>query len=281
MATLANKRIYIGRNSNDNRLHIIVTNSDDSELKNVQFGNPNSVSNTVSRTQKSDNGIISHCRIEIDKDGNMRIKNMKDRNITYVDGDQIMERYLEETSLLELGKDRYKIAVNTVLKIARKALGIAEPGGNNVNNGYANQDNHNHQSHIRIPARHLERVWNDYHDGLIELKKKNKRTQTNRMMLMMFGSGFGSLIVGLLTSYQALEPGLVAVFTALPSLVIGMIIFWIMAKDDSIEEEDRINNTFNRDYVCPHCGKPLGRIAYELLPSQMPQCTKCKAEFEF
>ena len=120
MATLANKRIYIGRNSNDNRLHLIVTNSDDSELKNVQFGNPNSVNNTVSRTQKSDNGIISHCRIEIDKDENMRIKNMKDRNITYVDGDQIMERYLEETSLLELGKDRYKIAVNTILKIAKK-----------------------------------------------------------------------------------------------------------------------------------------------------------------
>ncbi len=281
MATLANKRIYIGRDSKDNKLHIIVTNNNDSERKNARFGNPNSVNTSVSRTQEIANSIVAHCRIEIDKDENMRIKNLKDRNITYVDGDQVMERHLEETSLLELGRDQYKIAVNTILKIARKILGIPEPSGNDVNRGNVNHGNDQQVPHEEISVRHLERVWNDYHDGLIELKKKNKRTQTNRMMLMMFGSGFGSLIVGLLTSYQALEPGLVAVFTALPSLVIGMIIFWIMAKDDSIEEEDRINNTFTSNYVCPHCRKSLGKIAYEQLPSQWPQCPRCKAVFKF
>ena len=159
-------------------------------------------------------------------------------------------------------------------------LGLAnnpQPDNNNNNNN----NNNKKPSAEKISIKHLKKVWVEYHDGILELKKRNKRTQTNRMMLMMIGSGLGSMVCGLITSRQEFDPGFAAIFTALPSFIIGGSIFWLMANDNSIEEEDDINNNFSRDYVCPKCGRHLGKIAYEHLPNQLTHCPKCKSEFEF
>ena len=281
MATLANKTIYIGRESSENKLHVIVTNQENNECKIACYGEPDCVNRTVSRCLKNADGTITaHCKIEIDNAENMRIKNLKDSNKTYVDGDQIIERAIDENALLELGRDRYNLQVAFILKIAKKMLGISDNSPNEKPHT-PNNNNSNKQASEVVSIRHLKRVWNDYHDGLLELKKKNKRTQTNRMMLMMIGSGLGSMVCGLITSKQEFDPGVAAIFTALPSFIIGGSIFWLMAKDDSIEEEDRISNNFAKDYVCPKCGRHLGKIAYEHLPNQLTHCPKCRSEFEF
>ena len=144
-----------------------------------------------------------------------------------------------------------------------------------------NNNNNKKPSAEKISIKHLKKVWVEYHDGILELKKRNKRTQTNRMMLMMIGSGFASMLCSLITSLQKFDPVSAAIITALPSLIIGVSIFWLMTNDNSIEEEDDINNNFARDYVCPKCGRHLGKIAYEHLPNQLTHCPKCKSEFEF
>lgn len=282
MATLGNKIIYLGRGEDDNRLHIIVTDKNNNgEGGTARMGEPNSVDKAVSRCKKnSDGSITAHCMIEIDSAENMLIKNLKEANSTYVDGDQILQRAIDENSIIELGKGRYKISMSTILLVAKKVLNIVSETPKKEFN-HTPHENQNKNLSETVSIKHLERVWIDYHDGILELKKRNKRTQTNRMMLMMIGSGIGSMICGLITSQQSFDPGVAAIFTALPSFIIGGSIFWLMANDNSIEEEDRISNSFAKDYVCPCCGRHLGKIAYEHLPQQLPNCPKCKKEFTF
>jgi DNA-directed RNA polymerase subunit RPC12/RpoP len=267
MDNLAGKTILIGKDPQQSRLCIVVKGDAGKALA-TMLGEPGSVPACVSRCIPQQGA--AHASITVDADGTMTLRNLKPQNVSFVDGLEVAQKRISPDSHLELGKDRYQVALPTLLAAAEKLAAAINkqpaPGQGPTPPGPGPEE----QQKYNIA--HLAKVWDDYQAGLRAITKKQQRINTMR---------YGGTIFGTMAAITTPFIGPVAlVFTACGG---GVALYSLigMKNDDSVEQRERVIETFQDSYICPHCSKFLGNYSYKLMKKQYSMhCPYCKVEFE-
>lgn len=252
---LKNKTILVGKEPGNGRLFVSVMIN--GQPKTAAIGEMNSVPNSVSRCKPAEN--TAHCKIEIDATGNLIVTNLKPQNVTYVNGAEIVSKKVKSNGMIELGKDRYSVSVNTIIETASKIVATVIP-----------------TPPEEYSIKHLKMVWDDYNARMRDIKIRTRNIGLLSSIPMAF-SMLGGLIAGVAPEIR--EYALILTGIALFIMLIG---FYMRFTDKSIEESEQITEEFQRKYVCPNKKKPcnhfLGNVPYNIL-RQNTKCPYCGCSF--
>lgn len=128
---------------------------------------------------------------------------------------------------------------------------------------------------------HLEAVWEDYHETLLDIQRRQRTTTLLRSASPMFTLGSGALAA---LAKVINKDGDAFFYVALALMAIGFILmffsFFKGLSDNSIEEKEEATELFNSYYVCPNpkCHHFMGNQAYQIV-SQHKNCPWCKCKF--
>lgn len=222
--------IIVGRNQSTRQLTII---KDGAERN---YGQANSVPMNVSR---------HHISLQPAGNGKWQIKNLNERNVTFVNGIAVETKTISESDRVELGNSHYLFRWDALQEPKVETMDI----------------------------RPLKRIWDEYNNANIEIRKKQK----NIGLLASIPIGI-TMLGGLLSGIASddLKP-YAYVFTVI-ALVVMLYGFYRRYTDNSIEEQEEIKKTFQRKYVCPKCGHFMGFTDYEVL-IQSDACPYCKTKY--
>ena len=223
--------IVIGRNQQTRQLNII---KDGVERA---YGQPNSVPTDVSR---------HHLSLQPAGAGKWQVKNLNERNVTFVNGIAIESKTVSESDKIELGNSHYLFSWSALQEPKVETADI----------------------------RPLRRIWEEYNEANIEIRKRQK----NIGLLASIPIGItmlGGLLAGI--APDELKPYAI-VFTVI-ALIVMLYGFYRRATDNSIEEQEEIKKTFQRKYICPKCGHFMGFQDYDIL-SQGDACPYCKTKYK-
>lgn len=268
MDSLKGKTILIGKEPGQGRLLVAVQGNG----KSAAIGAPGCVPGCVSRCKPAEG--VAHAKLTVDNSGAMTLTNMKEQNVTYVNGSEIVSKRVTSTNSVELGKDRFSINLPTVIETAKKIIAVSGPAP-------APQP----QPARKFNISHLEGVWNAMHDKQLEIKQRQRRQALNASLPMFFTMGGGAL--GFVLSfifkdqYQT-EIQVISGLFVLVGLAIMSYNFISRRNDRSVEELEKIQEDFQDKYVCPNpdCGKFLGHLSYKLMKKQYSMhCPHCKCEY--
>jgi len=240
--------VLIGRDQMSGRL--MLSYNIDCQQKNVCIGGNNSVPSGVSRCIPEQG--IAHCSITSDSDGTMVLKNLKDQNVTCVDGMEVSSKRITEKSVIELGRVRYPISVSAILQMMGKVVPPPAP---------------------EFSILPLKIIWDDYHDEVLKMKVRQRKINLVRSSSGIF-TGFGMIL-------RCLN---IAPVTTTTMMIIGGVVlvlsFVIGTKDKSIENGELLLEEFQDKYVCPNpkCRHFLGVQSYKLI-RQNKCCPFCKAKW--
>ena len=255
---LKGKTIYVGRESGTDRLLVYLPIN--GKIKAFQIGNPGSVPKSVSRAIPNQNK--AHLSIKIDGNGNIIVSNLKPENVTFVNGSQIVSKKISDIDNIELGTDHYPLPLQDLLaKVSKLTTDTLR------------------QTPETFNISHLERVWNEYHEGQKGIKNKQKKINLVR-------SGCGIFTMCAMPTIFFLNPlGLAAWGYALTGIgIVGNVYSFLgLRKNDPEEEKEKLLGKLEREYICPNpqCNRYFGQLKYSLLKSQHKmQCPYCKSKFE-
>lgn len=223
--------IIIGRDQNTRQLNVV------KDGKSRLYGQPNSVPMDVSR---------HHISLKPAGNGKWQIKNLNERNVTFVNGIAVESKTISENDKIELGNSHYLFSWSA----------LQEPKVETVD------------------IRQLKRVWDEYNSANIEIKKRQK----NIGLLASIPIGI-TMLGGLLSGVAPddLKP-FAYVFTVI-ALIVMLYGFYRRFTDNSIEEQEETKKTFQRRYVCPKCGHFMGFQDYDIL-TQSDACPYCKTKYQ-
>lgn len=279
MERLKGKTILVGKEPGQGRLLVAISGTG----KTASIGSPGSVPNCVSRCKPTEN--VAHAKIAIDQNGNITLSNMKSQNVTFVNGSEIASKRISMSNTVELGKDRFAVSVPMILETAKKILSIASNSGSQTH-----QPETPKQEPSKFNISHLERVWEDFHDKGLEIKKRQKEQGIYASLPMFFTMGGGavtfvlSFILG--DEYKA-EIQILSGILVVAGLIMLAYSFTRRKNDTSIEDLEQISEDFQLRYVCPNpdCNKFFGAISYKLLKNQLRShkdqkmyCPRCGCE---
>ena len=249
MKNFKNQTIFIGRDPQ--RSQLLVAMNVGGKLKCAGVDNTLTISNSVSRLDLATKS--AHCKIDIDDSGNMKITNLKDANVTYVDGTMVACKGITESSKIALGGDQYQINLRDI----KKALEGLDDS---------------------VDISHLKKVWDTYQEDLEKISKVQQERNRRRMLPMLIGVGT-TVVTGVLSTILPGNSSLVLGIT-LPIAIISFIICFknYRQKDTSIEDRKKAKDWFTDNYVCPACKKFMGSEEYKLL-AQRGKCPRCGAQF--
>ena len=224
--------IIIGRDSNSNKLALLVDGKrgiDSSVI--LPF--------CVSRMKPEEN--LVHCCISIRKD-NIRIINMNPQNVTYVDGEEIVDSVkIDIHSIIELGVDQYRINIKKLLN----KIGYIPP----------------------VSIKHLKRIWEKYDRAILKLQVEQQKAANQQKLpgLISQASVLCVIIPSVIPSIPI--PGIVRVILVIGAMALG-IYFYIKGtktEESFVVKKREIDERFKDDYVCPKCGYFFGFTPYENL----------------
>lgn len=247
MERFQGKSILIGKEPAQGRLLVAVSGVPQTAM----VGAPGSVPACVSRCKPAEN--VGHARIDFAGDGSMVITNLKPQNVTYVNGNPVESRHISPGSAVELGCDRFKVSIATVLEAAKKL--VPAPAK-------------------KFNVRHLEQVWNDFRAQRKEVTAHNKNVNVVRTGCTVFTIG-GGLVGALIAPPAALVCSGIGVAGILYSML-------KLKNDDTTERLENITEEFQGRYVCPNpdCGRFLGNMSYRLMLRQYKmKCPYCGSQF--
>jgi rubrerythrin len=119
----------------------------------------------------------------------------------------------------------------------------------------------------------LKSVWETYNNTLIEIRKRQQQNNLLSRVPMVF-----TLLGGVVAAASEDLRSVSIVFTAIAAAVM-LYGFYRIATDKSIEEQEKLKKDFQRNYVCPKCGRFLGFQDYDII-SQHSNCPYCKAQYK-
>lgn len=224
--------IIIGRDSNSNKLALLVDGKrgiDSSVILPL----------CVSRLKPEEN--LGHCCISIRKD-NIRIINMNSQNVTYVDGEEIVDSVkIDIHSIIELGVDQYRINIKKLLN----KIGYIPP----------------------VSIKHLKRIWEKYDRAILKLQVEQQKAANQQKLqgLISQASVLCVIIPSVIPSIPI--PGIVRVILVIGAMALG-IYFYIKGtktEESFVVKKREIDERFKDDYVCPKCGYFFGFTPYENL----------------
>ncbi|MGM9722562.1 MAG: BRcat domain-containing protein [Prevotella sp.] len=258
---LKTKRLLIGKEPINGRLMIGFPIK--GKLQTIAVGTSNSVPGSVSRYNGEQGS--AHLSLDIDKDGNILVTNLKEQNVTYVDGVEIITKQISPNSNVELGKDKFRINIPDILKVVEKILNVSDPSEPPVYN-----------------ISHLEAVWNNYHRKNIDLQKRARKQNVQARIPMFFTMGAGAISsIAFACGWGDAVKSLCVALTLI-GLVFMCYSFLKSKNDTSIEDRERYMEEFQEKYICPNpkCGKFLGNYSYKLMKRQYSMtCPHCKCKF--
>lgn len=223
--------IIIGRDQQTRQLCVIKDGN--SKL----YGQANSVPMDVSR---------HHISLQAAGNGKWQIKNLNERNVTFVNGIGIESKTISESDKVELGKSHYLFHWDA----------LQDPKVETVD------------------IRPLKRIWEEYNSANIEIRKRQK----NIGLLASIPIGI-TMLGGLLSGIASDELKPYAYVFTVIALVVMLYGFYRRYTDNSIEEQEEIKKTFQRKYVCPKCGHFMGFTDYDIL-IQNDVCPYCKTKYK-
>ena len=223
--------IIIGRNQQTRQLNII------KDGKEKVFGQAGSVPMDVSR---------HHISLQPAGAGKWQIKNLNERNVTFVNGIAVESKTISESDKIELGNSHYLFPWDALQEPKVETADI----------------------------RPLRKVWEDYNQENIRIRKQQK----NIGLLASIPMGF-TMLGGLLAGIGPEEiRGVAYLFTAI-ALLIMLYGFYKRFNDNSIEKQEELKKKLQRNYTCPKCGHFLGFQDYEVL-AQGEVCPYCKTKYK-
>lgn len=264
MEKLKGKTILVGKEPGQGRLLVAV------EGKAAAIGTAGCVPNCVSRCKPAEN--IAHAKIVVDQNGNLTLSNLKDQNVTYVNGAEIQSKRIDQSHTVELGKDKFSVSVPLILDTVKKIIesSVAVPGHGPVPRPNPEPNKFN--------MSHLEQVWND-------MQTRRKEILAKQRQINLIRSGCGIFTMCAMPCIFFLGP-YGYILTAIG--IIGNIYSFVGLKnDDSSEAMEQLNEEFQLGYVCPNhdCNKFFGAISYKLLKNQLRShkdqkmyCPRCGCE---
>ncbi|MCD8304274.1 MAG: FHA domain-containing protein [Prevotellaceae bacterium] len=254
MRRLSGKTILIGREAKGGRLSIVLLSQ--GQQKEALLGDPSSVPLSVSHCQPERQ--TAHCKIEIDQRGSMTITNLKAGNATYVDGKEVRQKRLTDSSAVALGPDRYALDLSLVVHTAIRLAEAMTP---------------------RLPysIAHLEQVWSDYEAALDRIQRRQQTMGRRRLLPIIISSAYA-----LLSALLALV-NIHTLWFSIPVLVVVIVAYLLIyyQRDTSIEDRKRALDTLIDNYVCPNpdCRHFMGSQPYKVL-RQTKKCPYCGCPFK-
>ena len=225
------KTIIIGRDQATRKLNIL------QDGKQTLYGPINSVPMDVSR---------HHISLEPTDNGFWLIKNLNERNTTFVNGLPIERKTITESDVIELGTSRYLFTWESLRGFKDEIADI----------------------------RPLKNVWEEYNNQRLALQIAERKFNVAR-------SATG--IITMLAIACSIILGHSFIYMILYALAIGVsIIFTIRAYSNSSNipyRQEEIKKSFQKKYICPHCSHFLGFQDYDLL-IQNDSCPNCKVKFK-
>lgn len=222
--------VIIGRNQETRQLNII------KDGQSSTYGKAGSVPMDVSR---------HHISLQPAEAGKWFIRNLNERNVTFVNGISIESKTVSEKDNIELGNSRYLFPWAALREPKVEVADI----------------------------RPLRRVWEEYNQENIRIRKR----QRDNGLLASVPMGF-TMLGGLVAGVGPAEiRGIAYVFTAI-ALIIMLYGFYRRFTDNSIEEQEELKKKLQRNYTCPKCGHFLGFQDYEVL-AQGDSCPYCRTKY--
>ena len=223
--------IIIGRNPTTRQLNIIKNG------KTTIFGTAGSVPMDVSR---------QHISLQPIGSGKWQLKNLNERNVTYVNGIAVESKVVNESDKVELGQSKYLLQWST----------LSEPKVETID------------------IRPLKRIWEEYDEQRMEHqiaeRKFNAARSATGIITML------AIACGILLGHG---PAYLIVY----AIAIGIsLVFTIIAYQKSSEVPRRqreMNKEFQKRYVCPKCSHFMGFQDYEVLV-QNDGCPYCKTRYK-
>ena len=288
---LRGKSILVGRDALQNSLLVAVEGTGTATVAGT-LGVPAS----VSRCKPSEG--MAHCKISVSQSGALVVTNMKSANVTCVDGVEVASKHIDEKSTLQLGKDRYSVSVAAILQTAtevvngcaRRAATVGERMRNTpqttVGGMVAGQAGAAPAAKPVAAAAqtgaasiaHLKRVWDNYHDEEIKIRKQQKEIGLLSSVPMIFTLGSGSLAAIAKASNWSDSIFTVTMVMSVVGFLLMLYGFYRRYNDKSIEEIEELKEKFESEYVCPKCRHFLGYKRFTLL-QQDKSCVYCKTPF--
>ena len=219
--------IIIGRDQQTRQLCVVKDGN--SKL----YGQPNSVPMDVSR---------HHISLQPAGNGKWQIKNLNERNVTFVNGIAVESKTISEKDKIELGNSHY------LFQWASLKEPIIET----------------------VDMRPLKRIWDEYDNQKIDSQIAERKFNAAR-------SATG--IITMLAIACSFILGHSPLYLILYALAIGIsVVFTIQAyqKSTDVPQQQRdLNKKFQQRYVCPKCGHFMGFQDYDIL-MQNDACPYCK-----
>jgi hypothetical protein len=223
--------IIIGRDQSTRKLCVIKDGN--SKL----YGQPNSVPMDVSR---------HHISLQPAGADKWQIKNLNERNVTFVNGIAVESKTISEKDKVELGNSHYLFSWDA----------LQEPKVETVD------------------IRPLKKIWVDYDNQRIDIQIAERKFNAAR-------SATG--IITMLAIACSLILGHGPIYLILYALAIGIsVAFTIQAyqKSTDVPKQQRdLNKQFQQRYVCPKCGHFMGFTDYDILV-QSDACPYCKTKYK-
>ena len=258
--TLYEKEIFVGRESGTDRLLVYL--SINGQIKAFQIGNPGNVPKSVSRAIPNQNK--AHISIKIDNNGNFIVTNLKPENVTFVNGSQIVSKRISEIDNVELGADHYLLPLQDLLAKASQL----------TTSQLQNSTSYN--------ISHLEKIWNDYHEGDLNIKDKHHKMGLQQRIPIFFTIGAGALTSVAWSLGWGEWIRIVSICLTGIGLLLMIYFFFQSSKFNPAREADKLKEEFQNKYRCPNpnCKRFLGFYSYSMLKDQYHnECPFCKSKF--
>lgn len=246
--------IIIGREEGARRLHCIA------DGREFNVGQAGCVPASVSR---------KHCKITVNGD-KLAVENLREQNITYVDGNQVFCKGITASSTVQLGNEKYTVPLQQILQLATgKAQSVSQTP---PPSGQAKQEP------PTFSLRVMKNVWEEYNEKMLQIDKdaaKKAKDEKKKRNIQALCSSVGMLFV-LVPQLGVIRFVLMGI-----SALITLLVFFKEEDDDiAAVKKDKLNKEFASKYKCPNpqCGKPFGYIPYHNIEYNK-QCFACGCKY--
>ena len=178
-------------------------------------------------------------------DGKWKIRNLNEKNSSFVNGISVESKTVSETDKIELSESHFLFPW----------VAIVEPEGET------------------IEIRPLKKVWNDYDEKRIQHQITERKFNVTR-------SATG--IITMLAIACSIILGHGPIYICLYAIAIGVSIlltYKAYKKSSEVPRQQRkMNKDFQQRYVCPKCGHFMGFQDFEVL-KQGDACPYCRTKY--
>lgn len=240
-------KIVIGREEGTHRLHVIIDGSE------FNLGPTDSVPQSVSR---------QHCQLTIDAGGIMTLQNLKERNVTYVDGLAIVQKQVTPISRIELGSERYRLDLQQILSVAKSG----KP---------SSSSDSSKQSPPIYSLRPLKSLWDNYDQQRLQIQvAEQKRANLQRLQGVLSVLAMLSVFIEELQAFRF-------VLLATAALMAGYFFVrgWNTRNSLVVKLHD-FDKQFKEKYTCPNptCHRTFGTLPYSSIEF-MKSCPACGCRY--